>query len=298
MIPDLQRWFLSFADLPPLPPLIHPLAAGYAARILAKSRAAQATLPTVLDVAYGDDYWQKLDIYLPCEKGLRNLPVLCFLHGGAWVNGFKEWMGYMAPVLVDLPAIFVSASYRHAPDAKFPKQAEDCAAAMAWVWRHIEEYGGDANRLFIGGHSAGGHLAALVTLCPGFRRAQGLPDDVVKGCFPVSAAFDMRGRPGEDPVRRGKILALLESDADRIAASPIAHTEGNRTPFLVTWGTEDFPELIRQAQDMVTALRRDRAPVEAIELPGFSHFDTSERADEADFIWVRRVRGQLAARQV
>jgi acetyl esterase/lipase len=283
---------LSFADLPALPPLIHPLAAGYAARIMERSRAAQAALPTVLDVPYGDDYWQRLDLYLPAAGRRSKLPVLCFLHGGAWVNGCKEWLGFMAPALVSLPAVFVAVSYRHAPAAKFPAQAEDCAAALAWVWRNVERHGGDRDRIFLGGHSAGGHLAALVALRADLRR--GLPADVVKACFPVSAPFDLRGGPAEDPGRRQKIAAFLARDADRVAASPIAHAEGNRTPFLVAWGGSDFPELVPQAEEMVAALRRQPGPVEALTLPGLSHFDTSERAGEAEFAWVRRVRAYLA----
>jgi arylformamidase len=285
---------LSFADLPALPPLIHPLATGYAARIMERSREVQAKLPAVLDVPYGDDYWQRLDLYLPPEEHGAKLPVLCFLHGGAWVNGCKEWLGFMAPALVSLPAIFIAVSYRHAPAAKFPAQAEDCASALAWVWRNVERHGGDRERIFLGGHSAGGHLAALVALRADLRR--GLPDDVVKACFPVSAPFDLRGGSGEDPGRRQKIAGFLASDADRLAASPVAHTEGNRTPFLVAWGGEDFPELVPQAQEMVMALGRQPAPVEAMALPELSHFDTNERAGEAEFAWVRRVRAYLAGK--
>ena len=81
---------MSFADLPPLPPLLHPLASGFAERILERSRAAQGSLPTVLDISYGTDYWQRLDIYLPRQLHAAKLPVLCFLHGGAWANGCRS----------------------------------------------------------------------------------------------------------------------------------------------------------------------------------------------------------------
>ncbi|MGH6797642.1 MAG: alpha/beta hydrolase, partial [Roseiarcus sp.] len=148
---------MSFDDLPALPPLLHPDAPAYARRIMAGTRAAQARLPVAIDQAYGSDYWQKLDIYRPAAPSPGTLPVLCFLHGGAWVNGCKEWLGFMAPVLTDLPAIFVAVSYRHAPEAKFPSQLDDTLDAVRWVHRNVERHGGDPRKIHLGGHSSGGH---------------------------------------------------------------------------------------------------------------------------------------------
>ena len=138
----------------------------------------------VIDVAYGDDYFQRLDLFLPDNENLTELPVLVFMHGGAWRNGFKEWMGFMAPPIISLPAIFVSVSYRLAPSVKFPEPLEDTCDAVAWVFRNIRRYGGDPERIFIGGHSAGGHLAAMAALrCDHFTQ-RCLPANLIKACFP------------------------------------------------------------------------------------------------------------------
>mgnify|MGYP003352641242 CR=1 FL=1 len=89
----------------------------YAAECLKRSKAAMKGARTVLDQAYGDDYWQKVDLYLPKDESAKDLPVLIFLHGGGGEFGYKEWMGFQAPPIVAFPAIFVSVSYRLAPAA-------------------------------------------------------------------------------------------------------------------------------------------------------------------------------------
>ncbi len=111
----------------------------YAAAALERSKAAAASCRTVLDVEFGDDYYQKLDLYLPDEATLADheggVPVILFCHGGGWNFGYKEWNGFMAPALIDLPAIFVSVSYRLAPEHKFPAALEDVLAGLSWVFQ-------------------------------------------------------------------------------------------------------------------------------------------------------------------
>ena len=96
---------MPFENLPRQPQM-GPVAEAYAAEILARSRAVAMSSQVVLDVPYGDDYWQRIDLYLPAQSDLKDLPVLLFLHGGGWSNGYKEWKGFMARYLTDLPAIF------------------------------------------------------------------------------------------------------------------------------------------------------------------------------------------------
>src|SRR6266511_1786409 len=108
-------------------------------RTLAK---AASRCDVIFDVPYGGDYCQRLDIYRS-KKASVNLPVLVFAHGGAWTDGYKEWMGLMAPAITNFPAIFVSVSHRLAPAHRYPDPFDDCMAAVSWVHRNIREYGGD-----------------------------------------------------------------------------------------------------------------------------------------------------------
>jgi acetyl esterase/lipase len=244
----------------------------------------------VLDQSYGSDYWQRLDVYRPRHTPQSELPVLCFLPGGAWVNGCKEWLAFMAPALTSVPAVFAAFSYRHAPTAKFPAQLEDTLEGLSWVHRNIARWGGNPRRIYLGGHSAGGHLAALASLRRDRLAAHDLPAGIIRACLPISAPYDLTS---DDPVRRQKVAAFVARPEDMTAASPVDHVEGNRTPFIVTYGTEDLPELIPQAGQMIAALQSAGSPVESLVLEGRNHFGTHEDCAVADSPWIRRVAALL-----
>ena len=261
-----------------------PPAEDYSATAFRRTDEAKATTRHILDVAYGPEDDQDIDIYLPDDVTATNVPVFMFIHGGSWTHGYKEWLGFMAPAFTTLPAIFVSVGYRLAPDTKFPLPVEDCRNALKWVYENIGEHGGDRNRIFVGGHSAGGHLAAMLTLELDALEASGLPRDVLKACFPVSGVFDLVGRDEE------RLGPLLNSPADARAASPIQLVEGNRTPFLFAIGEIDFPELIPQSHAMAEALRNQSGTVELMDMPGEDHFNISLQGGNPDGPWVTRVR--------
>ena len=281
---------MSFDDLPALPPLIHPDGNRYVERIMRLGRLAQQQTRCVLDQSYGSDYWQRLDIYLPATTSRSSMPVFCFLPGGAWINGCKEWLAFMAPAVTSAPAVFVALSYCHAPAAKFPAQLDDTLDGLAWVHRNIVRWGGDARRIYLGGHSAGGHLAALATLRRDALAARELPSHFIRACLPISAPFDLTS---DDPVRRQKVAAFLKDREDVMAASPIAHVKGNRTPFTITHGSEDLPELIPQAMQMIAALKSAGTLVESLVLAGRNHFDTHEDCARVDSPWMRKLGGLL-----
>ncbi|MSP52099.1 MAG: alpha/beta hydrolase [Alphaproteobacteria bacterium] len=287
---------MSFKDMPKMPPLLLPGAPEYAERILALSKKVASKHRTVMDVAYGSDYWQKVDFYLPDDKRAQGVPVLVFIHGGAFRNGFKEWMGFQAPVIIDLPAIFVSISYRLAPDTKFPAIMEDCFDALKLVYDSVGKYGGDHDRIFIGGHSAGGHLSAIVALRPDRSIARGMPADVIKGCFPVSGIYDLR----LEAVKPGTVIERVHTQVffDPLKApdvSPICHVAGNNIPFFVSWGGKDLPESIEQSETLVAALKRGRSKVASYVFPGMGHFDANMDLDRRDSPWVQTVRDWMLA---
>ena len=182
---------MPFADLPPQPPMM-PESERYAAWCLEASNTALAHTRHMLDIAYGPEDWQKIDLYLPEASAGAEFPTLLFMHGGYWTHGYKEWLGFMAPAFVSLPAIFISVGYRLAPAAQYPAALDDCLSALAWVYKHISHYGGDPRRLFIGGHSAGGHLAALAAVRSDLRAARDIPAGALRACLPVSGSFDFR----------------------------------------------------------------------------------------------------------
>lgn len=285
---------MGFDNLPAQPPIYPPEAEAYAARAIELSRMAAASCECVFDVAYGDDYWQRIDVYRPAAAPGGELPVLLFAHGGAWTHGYKEWMGLLAPAVTAFPAIFVSVSHRLAPQHRYPRPFEDCVAALAWVYRNVDRYGGSPARLFVGGHSSGGHLYALATLRRDALRRAGLPDTVVRGCFPVSARFNMvfeNPEPGSTEHRHKSML--FAHDEDAWAASPLHQIEGNRVPFLLTYGERDLSAIIKNNDQMFEALRTQGTPVHRIVLDGFDHFDTALEIRHPDNPWMRRLRAWM-----
>jgi arylformamidase len=283
---------MSFEDLPPMRPLLHPEAIAYAERIGAASKAAMRSLPVRLDLPYGSDYWQKVDLYFPPSmvSGTR-YPVLFYIHGGGWANGCKEWMGFMAPALVDAPLIFVSVSHRLAPAVRMRGIVDDCADALAWVYRHIAEFGGDPDRIFVAGHSAGAHLAALLALRAELGIARGIPADAVKGCFPMSGTFDLRFALNpvghvEEHIRD----VVLAGTAEIAEWSPWAAVGGNRIPFYVTWGEKDFARIAAQGRELAETLAQQPGPVQAEVFAGQTHFSVNEACGPPGNTWSRKVK--------
>ena len=265
-----------------------PGAGEYLERALAWSDEVRSTTRVALDLPYGEDERQKLDVYMPGQASEGPVPVLLFFHGGYWVIGHKDLLGFMATALTTAPALLVSVGYRLAPGAKYPEQVNDCRSALRWVYDHIADYGGDPERIFVGGHSAGGHLAALITLQREKLTELQLPPDVIEGCFPVSGVFDVTETP---PDRRE---AFLNSDDDARESSPIYNTEGNETPFLLEIGGEDFDNLRAQHPRMLAALQKEKGYVEEMVREGHNHFQISLDHGDPDSPWTSRVRKWMA----
>jgi arylformamidase len=129
---------------------------------------------------------QTLDVY-SAAKG-KNQPVVLWIHGGGWRKGDKSDVQKKPQAFVDRGFVFVSANYRFVPDVTVKEMAGDIAKAIRWVHDHAGEYGGDPKSIFVMGHSAGAHLAALVCTDDRYLRAEGLPLSVIRGCVPVDVS--------------------------------------------------------------------------------------------------------------
>ena len=167
----------------------------------------------------------KLDLYLP--KGKKNFPVLVFLHGGSWRSGDRSVYPLFGNRFAK-PGIGVAIpSYRLMPKNPHPAQIEDTAAAFAWVYKNIAQYGGDVSRIYVAGHSAGGHLVALLALDPVY---------LAKYDIPLTAIQRRRGDVRRLRVR--KIQGFTNPGEDN--PSPMAHVHAKAPPFLVTYCQWDY----------------------------------------------------------
>jgi arylformamidase len=227
-----------------------------------RSAAARAALPAALDLAYGADPAERLDLFPAATPGA---PVLVYLHGGYWRALDKRDASFIAPPFVAAGACVVVPNYSLCPAASIDTIVRQQRAALAWVWRHVAAHGGDARRIVVAGHSAGGHLAAtmLATDWPAFDPA--LPADLVKAALSLSGVFEL------EPLRHAPFLAPdLKLDADAAARlSPIGFSAPARPLFALVGGDES-EEFLRQNAAIAAAWGAAAVPVcEAV--PGRNH---------------------------
>jgi arylformamidase len=235
-----------------------------------------------IDTQYGDNAYQSVVVFPASEPTGE---VFAFIHGGGWTNGYKEWMSFMAPVFNERGITFASIGYRLAPDFTFPTGFEDCADGVAWVYNNIAEYGGNPGRLFVGGHSAGGHHTGMLGVGRNWQTQRGLPLDAVKGYLPISGVFHFGENSGM--TMRPRFLGP-EKVGNEDAASPLLHIPDNPPPFFLAWGSKDFSHLIDHSKGMAAALKDAGGDVDTFVIEGRDHLGASLAAGESDQPWVDR----------
>jgi arylformamidase len=226
----------------------------------------------IFDVAYGADAAERLDIFRPSSSAPQGSgwPIQIYFHGGAWKAGKKEDVSFIAEPFVARGVMFVAIDYGHVPEVTLDEHVRQARAALLWVYRNAEKLGGDPARLFISGHSSGGHVCAAVAVTD-WPALHGLPADVVKGAAPISGMYDLA------PVRlswRNSYLSLDQSAAERL--SPILHiperAHERTLPIVLGYGSRELDEFKRQGREFATAWRRSGHPCVEIELLGLNHF--------------------------
>jgi acetyl esterase/lipase len=220
-------------------------------------------LPHHLDIAYGSDPKQKLDIYLPKKKPV-GAPVFVYIHGGGFFEGDRLHYGYVAGPMANNGIITVVMSYRLTPQFRFPDQPQDVEQALAWVYHNIKSYGGNRNRIYIAGHSAGAILAAYVAVKTDWLARMSLPANLIKGSVPISARYDLRKAVSNRP---SEYTSTPESQEQ---ASPILHIEHPPRRMIVARG--GLEEAIdKPSQEFAEKLREKGSRVEVIVGDGLDH---------------------------
>lgn len=233
------------------------------ARWQESSARARSTMSCHLDLAYGDAPAETLDLF-PSRKGDGSL--LVFIHGGYWRSLDKRDFSYLAPAWVDAGVSLAVVNYALCPAVTIERIVQQMLAASAWLYRNAERYGMDEERIFVSGHSAGGHLAAmmLAALWPAYDGS--LPGDLVKGALAVSGVYDLR------PLTQVGWLSgdLRLDEAAAVKVSPAFLPPATRAPLVLAVGGLESSEFKRQnallAQRWKAVLGGD------IEMPGRDHF--------------------------
>jgi arylformamidase len=231
----------------------------------------------------------KLDLYLP--RGGTNFPVLFFVHGGAWSFGDKNQLGMYSALglcMARQGIAVVVTNYRLSPGVQHPEHIKDVARAFAWTYRNIQRYGGRPDQIFACGHSAGGHLVALLASDDSYLKSEGLSLQAIKGVIPISGVYriyDLQAMAGLNlgagekgntgrrvPVRSARIGMIFTNDAEvRRLASPIAHVRAGLPPFLVIYADQDIELLPPMAKEFVAALKDKKCDVESLQARERTH---------------------------
>jgi acetyl esterase/lipase len=199
----------------------------------------------------------KLDLYLPKDK--KNFPVMVFIHGGAWRSGDRSMYAAVGNSFAKAGIGVAIPSYRLMPKSPHPAQIRDVAEAFAWVYQNAGQYGGDSKRIYLAGHSAGGHLAALLALDGAYLKEHAIPPSAIRGVAALSGVYDVSRLPE------------FESDKGAPDGSPARYVHPQAPPFLITYCQWDYLGLPRQARDFAAALKKAFVGTQLLYIPGENH---------------------------
>jgi arylformamidase len=254
------------------------------ARYGGESARIRAELPMRFDVSYGAHHGERLDVFPAARPG--PVPVHVFIHGGYWHRMDKADFSFVARALRPAGAATVVIDYALVPAVDLDALVQQCRAAVAWVHRHAPEWGGDPARISVSGHSAGGHLVAM--LLASDWSAFGLPTDVVKAGCAISGLYDL------EPIRLcylNEVLALTPEAARR--NSPVRLKPAAPTPLILAVGGAEGAEYHRQTDDLASAWRAHGVPIEVMDMDGHDHFSIVAELQTPFSPLARAIQGQM-----
>jgi arylformamidase len=221
----------------------------YFARWDETSQAVRKRQPCQVDIPYGNGAGEMLDVF-PADgfnasngkPGREGAPVLVFIHGGYWRALDKSGHSFVAPEFTEAGACVVMPNYALCPAVTIPDITLQMVKALAWTWRHIARYGGDPNRITVIGHSAGGHLAAMLLVCQWQSYASDLPVDLVKNALSISGLYDL------EPLRHAPFVkdSLKLTPQQVSKASPAGLPAPSRGTLYSVAGADESAEFLRQ----------------------------------------------------
>jgi acetyl esterase/lipase len=225
-------------------------------------------------VADGDVRHQ-LNIYYKKDVAVKK-DVIIFIHGGSWNSGNKNTYWWLGRNFARKNVVSVIINYSLSPQYQYQRMATDCALAVAWVTQHINEYGGDPKRIFIMGHSAGAHLAALINQDPTYLKTAGLYTNPIKGVilddpFSLNLYDYFKTMAPADQQTAGFKMVFTNNPEEWKKGSPEFYMEGVHNPYLVFRGGKTYPSITIQSQRYVNELVKLNKSAKLITIPGKSH---------------------------
>ncbi|RMU49495.1 Esterase/lipase/thioesterase protein [Pseudomonas savastanoi pv. glycinea] len=209
----------------------------------------------VYGVAYGQDPRNTLDVYTPQTKP-ANAPVVVFFYGGSWNTGSKANYAFVGEALAARGMVVVIADYRLYPQVRYPSFLEDSAKALAWAHKHAKTYGGDPDRLYVMGHSAGAYNAAMLALAPRWLTREGLSPSILSGWIGLAGPYDFL------PIENADVKPVFFFPDSPPDSQPINHVSSSAPPaLLMASNTDSLVNPKRNTGGLARALREAGVPV-------------------------------------
>lgn len=221
-----------------------------------------------------DDARHRLDVYAPRRPGSTARPVVVFIHGGSWTSGSKNLYRFIGRRLAQQGYVGIIISYRLSPAVQVPAMADDCARAVLWAQQHAADYGGDPDRIYLMGHSAGGGLAALLATDDSLFSRHGQPRNPVRGVVLDDAAG----------LNMYSYLRALDYEGDEQYLIPFGHDPAvwrqvsayyhlrpGQARFVIFLGGETYPSIKKVGHEFQRRLAQIGNPAELIVIPGRHH---------------------------
>ena len=229
------------------------------------SRAARAAIPGALDLAFGSTEPERLDVF-PAEA--PGAPLYVFIHGGYWYSLDKSDYSYVALGMRPHGIATAVTNFGLAPAHDMDEIVRQNRAALAWLWRNAAAHGCNRDRIYVAGHSAGGHLAALLLATDWPAFSPGLPPDLVKGACAIGGIFDL------EPIRLSFLNEKLHLTSEQASRhSPLRGRPASARPLLLIVAADESAEFHRQSREMASFWRDLGGPAELVVPPGLDHFD-------------------------
>lgn len=215
------------------------------------------------DVAYGKLPRQSLDIYVP-ENTTTPAAVLVFYYGGSWQSGRRQDYKFVGEAFASLGYVTVIADYRLYPEVYFPTFVEDAAHALVWVHGHIATYGGDANNIFVSGHSAGAYNAVMLSVNDSYLKKAGGKPEMIRGTIGLAGPYDFL------PFTDADIIAIF-SKAKAADTQPITFANHRTPPMLLATGDADETVGVKNTVNLAKALTQHGTAVTVKRYPDVAH---------------------------
>jgi len=238
-------------------------------RLSSNSDAVRARIGMPQRISYGPTEIEKLDIY---KTNRPKAPIFIFIHGGNWRIGSAKDAGYAAEVFVNAGAHYIALDFAPVTDVggDLGVMAAQVRRAIAWIYNNAGSFDGDAERIYVGGHSSGGHLCG-VALTTDWQKDFGVPATVIKAALCISGMYEMT------PVQlswRRTYVNFTDTMAD--AMSSQRHIDRINAPVTVMYGTFEAPDFQRQNRDFAAAVKAAGKPVQLIEAANYAHQEMAE----------------------